>query len=91
MHYTVYQITNKTNGKIYIGVHQTENLNDGYYGSGIVLNYAIRKHGLDSFDKNILHIFDNPDDMFSKEVELVDDEFISRQDTYNIHVGAHGS
>jgi hypothetical protein len=29
MYFTVYQITNKINRKIYIGKHQTKDLNDG--------------------------------------------------------------
>ena len=30
MKYTIYQITNNLNGKIYIGKHQTKDLDDGY-------------------------------------------------------------
>jgi len=33
-HYLVYQITNLINYKIYIGVHQTYDINDCYMGSG---------------------------------------------------------
>ena len=35
--YTIYKITNKVNYKTYIGKHITENLLDGYMGSGISL------------------------------------------------------
>ena len=33
MHY-LYKIENKLNGKIYIGVHSTEDINDEYLSSG---------------------------------------------------------
>lgn len=87
MFYTIYKITNKANGKIYIGKHQTQDLNDGYMGSGKHLKRAIAKYGLGSFTKEILHIFDNEAEMNAKEAELVTEEFVDRESTYNICVG----
>ena len=90
MFYTIYQITNKETGKTYIGKHQTNNLDDGYMGSGKHLKRAISKHGLKSFTKEILHVFDNEDEMNAKEAELVSEEFCSRDDTYNLCPGGKG-
>lgn len=90
MYYTVYKITNKTNGKIYVGKHQTENLNDGYMGSGIVLKQAYEKYGIDNFIKEYLAIYDNEQDMINEEKRIVDTNFINDQLTYNIAPGGIG-
>lgn len=64
----------------------TNNLNDGYMGSGKLIRRAIKKQGLDNFKKEILHVFDNEEDMNAKEKELV----IVSEETYNICEGGKG-
>ena len=90
MYYTVYKITNLIDNKIYIGVHITSNLNDDYMGSGKILIRSVKKYGIQNFKKEILFIFDSPKDMFEKESEIVNEEFVKRPDTYNIKCGGHG-
>jgi len=90
MLYTIYKITNKINGKIYIGKHQTTNPNDSYYGSGKAIVDAIQKHGKDNFTKEVLFIFDNEEQMNLKERELITEDFVGRTDTYNLGVGGEG-
>lgn len=87
MNYTVYKITNKINSKIYVGCHVTENLNDGYMGSGVNIKKAIKKFGRENFIKEVLYIFDNKEDMLNKEREIVNNEFTKREDVYNIIIG----
>ena len=87
MIYYIYKITNLCNGKTYIGMHRTKNLDDGYMGSGKLLKAAIKKYGKENFRKDILETFDNEEDMVLKEQELVTDEFILSEDNYNIMPG----
>lgn len=89
-YYTVYKTTNKLNGKIYIGVHKTRNLDDGYLGSGSDLIQDIHELGPENFEKEILAFVNTERDMFSLESWLVDDDFIKRADTYNKVKGGSG-
>jgi len=90
MKYLVYKITNKIDGKIYIGQHQTTNIHDDYMGSGKLLRRAQKKHGIENFVKEILHVFNIKEEMNAKEAELVTEEFCLREDTYNICPGGYG-
>ena len=51
-HY-VYLIVNKIDLKLYIGKHSTNDLNDGYFGSGADLKKQIRLYGKENFEKII--------------------------------------
>lgn len=90
MFYTIYKITNLVNGKIYIGKHQTKDMNDGYMGSGKHLKRSIDKYGIENFTKEILFQFDNESDMNAKEAELVTEEFVKEDTNYNLCPGGQG-
>ena len=71
MYYQVYKITNVHTNKIYIGSHKSQDLNDGYFGSGIYLKRAIKKHGIESFKKEIICLCESENEMREKEAELL--------------------
>lgn len=100
MKYIVYCTTCTKNGKIYIGVHKTENpeVFDGYIGNGLKIGYsikntknafqrAVKKYGYSSFKRSILFIYDNEIDAYNKEAEIVNFDFIKRRDNYNTSIG----
>ena len=84
--YTIYKITNKINNKFYIGMHKTNDLDDGYMGSGKLIKAAVKKHGSENFSKEILHVFDNEEDMKNKEKVLV----VLNEMSYNLCDGGKG-
>lgn len=86
-YYVVYQTTNLVNGHIYVGVHRTNDLDDDYLGSGKKIKKAIETHGVENFKRDLLFIFDSEEEMFAKEAEIVNREFINRRDTYNVALG----
>lgn len=103
MKYIVYLTTNLKNNKIYVGVHGTENPNifDGYIGNSInifrcnnELKYpkipfhkAIKKYGYNAFRRTTIQVFDSEEEALDLEAQIVTQEFIERQDTYNIALG----
>lgn len=90
MFYYMYQITNLVNNKIYVGVHKTHDINDGYMGSGKIIKRAIEKYGIGNFRKDILETFESAKDMYAREKELVTEEFLLREDVYNLRRGGSG-
>lgn len=103
MKYIVYLTTNKTNNKIYVGVHKTENpdIFDGYIGCSINIftsnpelknpktpfHKAVKKYGYNSFVRNIIQIFDTEEEALDLEALIVNQDFIERKDTYNAVLG----
>ena len=89
--YYIYRITNKINGKTYIGQHKYKKLNDSYMGSGVLITKAKQKYGIENFKKEILE-FDIPD------IDLANDweqmyilfERVKGKAEYNIANGGNG-
>ena len=87
IHYIIYKITNTLNGMIYIGKHKTSNINDQYMGSGLWLKREQKRLGIENFNKEILFECSSEEEMNKKEAELVNEEFVKREDTYNKILG----
>jgi hypothetical protein len=88
--FCVYKITNLINNKIYVGIHVTSNLDDGYMGSGSLIKRAIKKYGIANFKRENLAFFDNKEDMLKMEAEIVNTSFIQSDNTYNMCEGGSG-
>jgi hypothetical protein len=87
MRYLIYKITNKVNGKYYIGRHATNNINDDYMGSGIGIKNAIKKYGIENFVKEIITEVPNSDSLWELEKEIVNDSVVKDKMSYNMSYG----
>lgn len=90
MYYIIYKITNLINNKIYIGKHMTNDINDGYMGSGKCIRAAISKYGKENFSKEIISYHSNYEEMNIMESTLVNKEFIEQDNNYNLSLGGYG-
>lgn len=85
-----YKITNLINNHFYYGVHNTNNLDDGYIGSGKRLHIAYKKYGCENFKKEILKFFDTSKEAFEYEAEIVTEELVKSNECYNLSTGGDG-
>lgn len=102
MKYIVYKTTNLINNYIYIGVHKTANpeIFDGYLGCGINIKIpytyenaktkfqqAVKEFGFKSFKREVLSVFDTPEEAYELEGILVNENYLERSDVYNTMLG----
>ena len=91
MHYIIYKTTNNINGKYYIGQHITDNLEDGYLGSGVALNRAIKKYGRENFTREILATATNEEMLNDLEAVYVTWKEVDDENCYNLMTGGGAS
>lgn len=86
----IYKITNNINGMMYIGAHATDNIDDGYLGSGVHIKRAIKKYGKSNFSKEILSVHSSMEEMYLAEKLIVTEELVDSPMYYNLKVGGKG-
>ena len=82
-----YKITNLINNHFYYGVHNTNDLNDGYMGSGKRLHYAYKIYGIENFKKEIIKFFDTAKEAFEYEAFIVNENLVKDNNCYNLCEG----
>lgn len=89
-YYFIYKTTNILNGKYYIGMHSTNNLSDGYLGSGKRLRYSINKYGIENHKREIIEFCESIEELKNKEKEIVNLNEIAKKECINIQPGGGG-
>jgi hypothetical protein len=90
-HHYIYRITRTDgSGKYYIGMHSTDDLEDGYFGSGSLLSKSIKKHGKDKHFKEILEHLPTREALKLREREIVNDRLLIDPKCMNLKIGGEG-
>lgn len=84
MFHFVYKTTCKTNGKYYIGMHSTRDINDGYLGSGTILKKAVSKYGIENFEREIICYEETREALIKSEYDILKSIPVSDKLCYNI-------
>lgn len=70
-----------------MGIHSTNNIDDNYLGSGVILLRAIKKYGKEEFTRTIVKQFNNRKEASDYEKIHVTEEVANSPDFYNIKSG----
>lgn len=86
IHY-IYRITCLVTQRYYIGLHTTDNVDDGYMGSGKHVRASIQKHGLSNHVKTIIEFLPTREALKLREAELVTAELLQDPLCMNMQLG----
>lgn len=75
-------------GKVYFGKHKTENLNDGYIGSGTQILRYLNKHPNDYY-REIIKFYSSEEELNKAEYDLIHPH-INKSYCLNLMEGGHG-
>lgn len=89
IHY-IYKTSCDVTNRYYVGMHSTNDLNDGYMGSGRRLRASIRKHGEDNHTKEVLEFYDSRELLIEAEKKAITPEMIGDNNCMNLMGGGEG-
>jgi hypothetical protein len=87
-HY-IYKIT-RNDGRYYVGMHSTDDLDDGYFGSGKKITRSINKHGKERHSKEILEFLPTREELKAREEEIITEEMRNDPLCMNLAPGGGG-
>lgn len=86
-YHVIYRTTCSITGKYYIGLHSTDDLNDGYQGSGVHLTRSLKKHGKENHITEIVESLPDRGSLIIREAELVNEKLLKDEMCMNLMLG----
>lgn len=86
----IYKVVRDFDQKYYLGMHSTDNLDDGYLGSGTLLWHSIKKHGRECHHLYIVEFLPDRRSLSAREKQVVNEEVVNDPMSFNLRVGGNG-
>lgn len=83
----IYKTTCIVTGRWYLGLHSTDDLNDGYRGSGTRLQYSLKKYGMENHTLEVLEFLPSRKELVKREAELITEDTIKDPMCMNLMKG----
>lgn len=87
----IYKTICKITGRYYYGLHSTDDINDGYIGSGKMLWYSINKYGKEAHETEILEYLPTRESLRLREADIVTSEMIKDPKCMNLIIGGNSN
>ncbi len=89
-YHIIYKTTCLITKKYYIGMHSTDDLNDGYMGSGKALKYSLKRYGKENHRVEILETVETRDLLSEREKAIVNAKKVKDNKCMNMKPGGVG-
>ena len=90
IYHIIYKTTCLVTNKYYIGMHSTDNLEDGYMGSGKALKFSIKRYGKENHSVEILEMVESRELLAEREKAIVTLSKVRNGKCMNLKVGGIG-
>lgn len=84
----------RDDSRFYVGMHSTDDIDDGYFGSGLIIKAWVKKYGRDLFwqkhSKEIIEFLPTRANLEIREAEVVSSELLKNSLCMNLSVGGKG-
>ena len=85
-----YKTTCLITRKCYYGMHSTDDLSDGYLGSGRLLRYSVKKYGRENHVRETIEMFPDRESLRHAEAALITLDRLSDPSCLNLYPGGGG-
>lgn len=83
----IYKTTCLVTNRYYIGMHSTDDMNDGYLGSGRFIRNSIKHHGEKNHQREVVEMCESRDALRKREEEIIDENMLKDKMCMNLIVG----